>query len=338
MKLASYTVEGEGEDRPRVGIVMDGGIVGDLQAGYARYLDRKLNEGHGREQAQLLLPPDLARILQNGGSALRALQAAAAYLHELVAARENTATLDGTRLFTPLAQCRLRAPLRPGKLIAVGRNYPEHLAEQSLYTDGRVPSAWIKAATAISGPADDIVKPAATRELDYATELAVVIGRRCKNVPERSAYNVVAGYMVVNDVTARDMVRVENEEGNQMMGKNFDTFCPSGPWLVTRDELPDPMNLRIRTWVNGTVRQDSDTSEMTWSVAKLICYLSQMTLEAGDVIATGTPAGPANGRPASLSSWHLREGDVVESEIEGIGRLRNRVVADTAPPHRAWKW
>jgi 2-keto-4-pentenoate hydratase/2-oxohepta-3-ene-1,7-dioic acid hydratase in catechol pathway len=141
---------------------------------------------------------------------------------------------------------------------------------------------------------------------------------------------------VVNDVSARDIVKIERKEGNQLLGKMFDTFAPMGPWLVTKDEIPDPMNLRIITRVNGEIRQNGNTRDMIWAIPKLIAYLSQMTLEPGDVILTGTPDGVAMGRKPGESSWYLHPGDLLESEVEQIGTLRNNIVAATEEVN--WSW
>jgi 2-keto-4-pentenoate hydratase/2-oxohepta-3-ene-1,7-dioic acid hydratase in catechol pathway len=149
-----------------------------------------------------------------------------------------------------------------------------------------------------------------------------VIGKRCKHVAEEDAYGVVAGYTILNDVTARDIVKRERQGGSVLIGKTYDTFAPMGPWLVTREAIPDPMHLRIQTRVNGEARQDGNTHEMIHGIAKLVSYVSQISLNPGDIIATGSPGGGGVSNP---QSW-LQAGDVVECEIEGIGVLRNGVV------------
>jgi 2-keto-4-pentenoate hydratase/2-oxohepta-3-ene-1,7-dioic acid hydratase in catechol pathway len=181
------------------------------------------------------------------------------------------------------------------------------------------------------------VKPDATKELDYETELSIVIGRRCRDVPEAEAYGVIAGYTIVNDVSARDIARIERKEANQLLGKMFDTFAPMGPWLVTADEIRDPMQLRLQTRVNGEIRQNASTSTMIWTIPQLISYISQATLEPGDVITTGTPDGCAMGRKPEESSWYLQPGDVLESEVEGVGVMKNRIVAEP-PKRKSWQW
>ena len=232
--------------------------------------------------------------------------------------------------------CRFAAPLRPGKLITVARNYRDHLAESGVSNIGPVPSASIKATSVVSGPYDDVVRPTRERQLDYETELAVVVGCRCKNVSARDAYQVIAGYMVMNDIVAREVLSIERRAGNQFLGKMFDGFAPLGPALVTKEDVQEPMSLKIQTRVNGEIRQSGNTRDMIWSIPQLIEYFSQTTLEPGDVISTGTPAGVAAGRKAGEASWFLEPGDIVEAEIEGVGTLRNSVTQD--PVAGQWEW
>ena len=210
--------------------------------------------------------------------------------------------------------------MRPNKLIAVARNYPEYTRQEGKQA-GAIPGAVLKPPSAIVGPGRDILKPPATRALDCETELAIVIGKKCKHVRAEKAMEVVAGYTILNDITARDVSRLEREAGHVLLGKCYDTFAPLGPWLVTRDEIADPMRLRIRTRVNGEARQEGNTAAMIHSVHKIVAYFSQMTLMPGDVIATGSP-GPLAGAAQDA----LAAGDVLEAEIEGIGILRNAVV------------
>lgn len=143
---------------------------------------------------------------------------------------------------------------------------------------------------------------------------------------EEDAYSVVAGYTIVNDITARDVGRLEGAGGHLFLGKTYDTFAPIGPWMVTREAIPDPMSLRIQTRVNGETRQDGNTRDMIWSIPKLIAYMSQVTLMPGDVISTGSPGGGGLANP----DWLLKTGDVIEAEIDGIGVLRNTVAEETA--------
>jgi acylpyruvate hydrolase len=335
MKLMRYNHSAEPVSSARLGVLLPDNRIGDLRAAYARFLVEERGDPQGREIAALRMQPHVAQFLATGEPGWEAVRTTCAWLNKM--AGRDARGLDGEALSMPLAEARLHAALRPSKVIAVGRNYSEHLKETGIKVDMAVPSAWIKANSTLTGPTRDIEKPSFVTELDYETELAVVIGRRCKNVPESRAYEVIAGYTVMNDVSAREIARIERKEGNQLLGKMFDGFAPIGPWLVTQDEIPDPMNLGIITRVNGEVRQNGNTGDMIWPIPKLIAYVSQMTLEPGDVIATGTPSGVAAGRKPDQPSWFLQPGDVLESEVEGVGTMRNRIVADSAK-ERSWSW
>jgi len=210
----------------------------------------------------------------------------------------------------------------PGKVIALGLNYADHMRETGQEPPVS-PRVFGKFASSIIGPYDDIVvDERLTQQADYEGELAVVIGRRAKYVAEEDALGIVFGYLVCNDVSARDAQKID---GQLDRSKSFDTFCPLGPWITTADEVPDPQALKIRTKVNGEIRQDSSTSQMYFRTAYLIHYLSLgMTFEPGDVILTGTPHGVGW---AMKPPRFLAPGDVVECEVEGLGLLRNRVVA-----------
>ena len=336
MKLVRYSRTGAPMAAARAGIVLDGTLVGDLRAGYASYLVTEGDDPQGREIAALRFPGNLADHFAIGAPGRAALSAAGTWLAAQAAKDENSLSVDGEPLFTPLADCRLFAPLAPRKIIAVGRNYIAHLSEAGSKLPMKIPSTWIKATSAMVGPYDDLIKPIPVAQLDYETELTIVIGERCKDVPEENAYDVIAGYTILNDISARDVVRRERAEGNQMLGKMFDGFAPTGPWIVTKDEIADPMDLAIRTRVSGELRQNARTGEMYWSIPQLVAFLSQMTLEPGDLITTGTPQGVAMGHKEG-PSWFLEDGDVVECEIEGIGTLRNRVVQE-APKNGSWTW
>ena len=336
MKFARYNVKSEPTSLARTGVLLAGDVMVDLKAACSKYLVEKAGDTQGREVVALRCGSSIVELLGNGNAALDLVAAAADYLTALALSDPNAIGLDGERLFTPLLECRLHAPIRPSKVIAVGRNYREHLRQVGSDTEMKVPSAWIKANNTIIGPHRDIVKPACVKQLDYETELTVVVGKKCKNISESKAYDVIFGYMVANDVSARDVVKIERIAKNQLLGKMFDTFCPTGPWIVTRDEIKDPMNLRIRTRVNGRLRQDGCTKDMIWNIPQLIAYVSQMTLEPGDLITTGTPEGQALGQ-AEASSLYLQAGDVLDSEIEGIGMLKNKVIDDPVR-QGSWKW
>jgi 2-keto-4-pentenoate hydratase/2-oxohepta-3-ene-1,7-dioic acid hydratase in catechol pathway len=225
----------------------------------------------------------------------------------------------------PLGAVRLEAPVpRPPKFIASGLNYADHIAEANRPKPA-FPPFFGKQVTAIVGPFDAIHRPRVSEQLDYEGELAFVIGRRCRHVPRERAHEVIFGYTIVNDVSVRDWQR---KTTTPMIGKSFDTHAPMGPWIVTADEVGDPHTLDLKTWVNGELRQDSNTRFLINDCYDLIAALSTaMTLEPGDVIATGTPAGVA--AVMQPPKW-LRPGDVVRIQIERIGTLENPVIEEPA--------
>jgi len=214
------------------------------------------------------------------------------------------------------------APIdRPGKIIAVGLNYRDHASEQNVTPPER-PMLFAKWQTALIGPGDPIVLPSISDKIDYEGELGVVIGERAKRVPVGSAPDVIEGYICVNDVSARDL---QFSDQQFTRAKSLDTFCPVGPRLVPASEVGDPGNLTLRTTVNGEVLQDSSTSQLIFSVPELIAFISEaITLEPGDLIATGTPAGVGTFRDPPI---YLKDGDEVVIEIERVGELRNPVRA-----------
>lgn len=220
-----------------------------------------------------------------------------------------------------LGEVRLRAPVpRPGKIIAIGLNYKDHFMETGLSRLPESPLIFAKFPTSICGPGDEIVIPAPDADVDFEAELAVVIGRRGKSISSRNALEYVAGYMPLNDVSAR---RWQFADKQWVRGKSCDTFCPIGPYLTTRNEVPDPHALAISTRVNGVIMQNSSTRKLIFGVPQLIEYISaSITLEPGDIIATGTPEGVGAFRKPPV---FLKAGDIVEVEIENLGILRNQV-------------
>jgi 2-keto-4-pentenoate hydratase/2-oxohepta-3-ene-1,7-dioic acid hydratase in catechol pathway len=233
----------------------------------------------------------------------------------------------------PLHSLRLLAPIVPKRnVFCVGWNYAEHFAEGKAFRPADAaqeipehPALFSKNPFAIIGPGEPIRHPAPiSDQLDYEVELAVIIGREGRDINERDALDFVFGYTIANDVSVRDVQRTWHG-GQWFKGKNFDTHLPLGPWIVTKDEIPDPQRLRITTRVNGVIKQDSNTKHMVFPVARIIAELSAgLTLHPGDVIITGTPEGVGMGR--TPPEW-LKPGDVVELEIERIGKLRNVVEA-----------
>lgn len=224
----------------------------------------------------------------------------------------------GTR--TPLEGARLASPIpRPPKIVCVGLNYLDHATEQNVPLPEH-PLLFSKATSSVVGPCDDVVLPSESEQVDYEVELAVVIGKTATAVSEADAYDYVAGYTVANDVSARD-IQFRQQQWHQ--GKSYDTFCPMGPWLVTKDEISDPNALAVKLTLNGTVLQDSNTDNLIFNVPTLVSRISSaMTLVPGDVISTGTPAGVGVFRDPKIL---LKAGDYMETWVEGIGTLKNHV-------------
>ena len=286
MKLVTFTEA----DSTRVGVVVEEEVV-DLCAAAAE------------------LPNEMVAFLEAGAVALDAARAA-------VDAGSHRLALSGVRLEAPV--------LRPPKILAVGLNYADHIAETGLETP-KHPVIFNKQSTSAHPTGVPFHLPRASTRLDYEGELGIVIGTRCRHVPRGRAREVIAGYTVINDVSVRDW---QVQSPTMTMGKSFDTHCPMGPWIVTSDEVPDPHSLELKTWVNGELRQNSNTKHLIFDVDALIEHLSTaFTLEAGDVIPTGTPSGVGIGfKPRK---W-LVEGDVVRIAIEGVGEIENAVIAE--PP------
>ena len=236
---------------------------------------------------------------------------------------KQLANLDAAALPLVEGSPRLGVPFSGiGKIIGIGLNYQAHADEAKMQTSAE-PLIFAKATTALSGPNDPVMLPRGSVATDHEVELAVVIGSTARYVDEADAYDVIAGYAVVNDISERDY---QMKRGGQFFkGKSADTFCPLGPWLVTKDEVPAPQNLRLWLELNGTMRQDGNTKNMIAKIPYLISHLSElMTLMPGDVIATGTPEGVGMGR---TPPDYLKPGDVMRVGVEGLGEQRTEVVA-----------
>jgi 2,4-didehydro-3-deoxy-L-rhamnonate hydrolase len=285
MKLVTFEEGG----RRRPGVLTDAGIV-DLQAAGLPC---------GRNN-------DLLEIVRGGDAMLE--RAAAA-----VAAASARVPLEKARLCAPI--------IEPGKIIGIGLNYSDHCREANLPVPS-VPVLFGKFPNSVVGPDDDIVfSERLCKEVDYEVELGFVVGRRARRVSAADALSHVMGYAIAHDVSARDLQFREAKQWDH--GKSVDTFCPWGPWLVTREEIPDPQTLDMWLWLNGKEMQRSNTSNMIFNVARLVEFLSaSITLEPGDLVVTGTPFGVGFSRNPPV---YLRDGDECVLEISGLGRLRNRV-------------
>lgn len=301
MRLVTFDA-GAGE---RLGVVADDRVIDIAAAAEALHHEA--------------LPSAMLQLLQGGDALLERVRTLLATVSEQ-GNSQNSYSYG-------VAAVRLRAPLpQPGKIICVGQNYRDHVLEQNAEMPER-PILFAKFNNAIVGPGDDVIYPTTTSEFDYEAELVVVIGKQGKHINSEQAYEYVAGYMTGQDVTARDLQRGDKQ---WVRGKTQDTTAPTGPYLVTRDEVPDPQTLDIKLWVNGTLLQDSNTSNLIFNVPFLLEFISQgITLMPGDLIYTGTPPGVGVFRkPQAL----LKVGDEMSVEVQGLGRLTNRVVSD---PHGA---
>lgn len=276
--------------------------------------------GAPEAQADSMLPTDALSFLRHIDVSLPAARRAVAFALD-AQHRYDAPDLERSGMIEARRDVRLVAPVpRPGKIVCVARNYAAHARELAGEPPPEEPSLFLKAPSCVIGPEDEIVLPRASTQVDFEGELAVVIGRFAREVDAHHALAHVAGYTVGNDVSARDFQGVR---GQKFIGKSCDTFCPLGPALVTADEISDPQDLGLRTVVSQETMQSARTKEMSFSVAELIAFISRlMTLEPGDVILTGTPAGVGMARKPPR--W-LRDGDVVEIEIERVGRLVNVV-------------
>jgi acylpyruvate hydrolase len=278
--------------------------------------------GAPEAQADSLLPTDTQAFLRQLPRALPAAQRALEFVTR-ASERYDAPDLLRAGVVLPRRSVRLVAPVpRPGKILAVARNYADHAAETGAGTPPE-PVLFLKAPSSVIGPEDEIVLPKQSEAVDYEGELAVVIGRVARHLAEESALECVAGYTVANDVSARDY---QNVRGQHFIGKSCDTFAPLGPALVTADEIPNPHDLSIRTFLSGELVQSAQTKEMVFPIARILAFASKlMTLEPGDVLLTGTPAGVGAARKPPR---YLREGDVVDVEIERVGRLRSFVTIE----------
>lgn len=300
MRLLMYRTEGG----PRLGALRGEDVI-DLQA---------LAQVHAQD-----IPGDILGLIDLGEDGLSRVRASLSRADEDAGNQSYVRSLSGVELLPPLDPPR-------ENVLAIGRNYLEHAQESARLRGEEItrPTLFTKAQTSITGPYSDVpIDESLTSQVDWEAELGVVIGRRGKNIPRENAMDYVFGYTVVNDVSARD---VQFGWGGQFYkGKSLDGFCPIGPWIVTRDEVPDPQNLRVTCRVNGETKQDSNTRNMIFPIDELIAQLSAgMTLLPGNLIATGTPEGIGAAR---VPPEFMKPGDVMETEVEGIGVLRNRFVS-----------
>jgi 2-keto-4-pentenoate hydratase/2-oxohepta-3-ene-1,7-dioic acid hydratase in catechol pathway len=330
MKWVTFVAKGSKDRQPQVGALLDDQSVLALQPAAALYLKEVEKEKDPFSTASRLAPMDMVAFLERGKTAMnlarRTLKAVAQWQ------KTEKRALRGLRkepLIFPLAKVFLKAPVpRPGKIIAMGLNFRDH-AEENKVPIPELPVGFLKASSCVVGPYDPVPYPHdSTKQLDYEIEMAIVVGKKGKNVPKEKAYEYVAGYTIINDLSARDIQNKEMQKRLVLLSKSLDAFGPMGPYLVTPDEMPDPHNLGMELWVDQETapRQKSSTNQLIYKVPDLIAYWSQMTLEPGDVITSGTPGGVAVFRQPDPQQWFLKPGDVVEARIEGLGFIRNKIV------------
>lgn len=323
MKLVTYAAG----KQPRVGVIEGKSVVdargaAELVKGRkgpkALYANPRFKEAAARLAAAGAAPRDMVETIQRGGAWLKDLGIITKGIQKQAGSGSGGTLAE---LVHPLTEVKLRAPVaRPGKIVCVGLNYADHAHEQGIEPPSS-PVFFLKSCNTLSGPGDPVIIPPNSEQVDYEAEFAVVLGKRGRRIPEDEAYNYVAGYMILHDVTARDM---QHKDGQWFRGKSCDTFAPTGPWIATTDEVADPHNLTISCSVNGVTLQDSNTSNLIFKVPTLISYLSQsMTWEPGDILSTGTPPGVGVFRKPPR---FLKAGDTLSVTVEKLGTLTNSVV------------
>ena len=311
----------------RVGGVTDDGAVVDLNTACALWLRDVKGESAFYQLADALVPLDMRRLFEGGD---RSLEAAAEAFAHASARGPQARGPSGELLRYALDRVKLRAPIKPVKFFHTAGNFREHHEEASRSGFSHPVLPWIvffQNVDAIIGHEEPVIYPQhLTQELDYELELAVVLKKAGKHFDADHAADYIGGYVIFNDITARDIQRQEMKSGVFSFCKGIDTFCPLGPWIVTADEIPDPHNLAMELRVNGEPRQRSHSSKMSVTIPEILAHYSAMGYSAGDVLSTGTVSGVA-AFSSDPKAWFLKPGDVMECEIERIGVLRNPVIS-----------
>ena len=302
MRLARFNRHVEVPTLARLGVVLASDTVADLRAGYAAFLHER-GDAQAIEIAAIRVPGTVSALIASDALARSELAEVVTWLGEMAAADAQARGLRGEPLFTPLAACRLHAPIRLTNLIVANDNYGD-----------ASPAFTMKPSIAVVGPSRDIRLPKDVTEVSCAPGLAVVVGKACRDVAESDADDVIAGYFVMTNVSARSRGRARSFEAGM-----YETFAPSGPWLVTKDDVANAMALDVEMRVDGQVRRRFSTASMAWPINRLIAFLSGMTLQPGDVIWSGAAEGGRDEPAVQLNSH-------VESIVDGVGNIRNRVV------------
>lgn len=323
MKLVTCEVRTAAPGKRFLGAAISDTEFVDLEAAHAA-------AGRPRD----MLPGDMVAFLTAGDAAHAAALSAIDYAQ----ANPGSKAADGSPLVWKREHLRLLPAVpRPGKILHTSVNFTSHKNEVANFKSEewraqnwgafhyKHPTGFLQAPSSTVGTDAEVVIPRFTEQLDYEVEIATVIGRKAKNVSQESALDYVAGFCVFNDISARDIQAREHANKVILLGKSFDTSCPLGPWLTTRDEIPDPEHLQMQLRLNGELRQNANTSEMIYGIRELVAWWSQITLEPGDVITSGSPAGVIAGRENPV--W-LKPGDRVEATIERLGTLVSIIAAE----------
>ena len=323
MRLVTFL---DNSARQRIGAIAPDGHIVDLNAAYKLYLCDQENEPAWERLADARIPPDMRLFFAGGDRSLDAARRALDYVAEQQAATGR----DGEPIFFSPGSVRLKAPIVPKKFFHTAGNFREHHHEAQKAGFSHPVLPWIvffQNVDAIIGPGEPVIfPPHLTQELDYELELAVVLKKAGKHFTAKEAEEYIGGYVIFNDITARDIQRNEMKSGVFSFCKAIDSFCPLGPHIVTADAIKDPHNLAMELRVNGEVRQRSHSSKMSVTIPEILAHYSPMGYSAGDVVSTGTVSGVA-AFSADPKAWFLKPGDVMECEIEQIGVLRNPVIS-----------
>jgi 2-keto-4-pentenoate hydratase/2-oxohepta-3-ene-1,7-dioic acid hydratase in catechol pathway len=324
MRLVTFETA---ELRRRIGAVRPNGDIVDLNAAYALYARDVEGEQAFDRVAAARVPADMRQLFEGGDASLKAAETGFRFAGKC---GEGAKGPGGERLVYRAVEVHIKAPIIPKKFFHTAGNFREHHEEASKAGFSHPILPWIiffQNVDAIIGPDEPIIYPEhLTQELDYELELAIVIKKSGKHFSAEQAKDYIGGFVIFNDVTARDIQRTEMKSGVFSLCKGIDTFCPLGPWIVTPDEMPDPQKLAMKLRVNGQLRQSSSSSRMSVTIPEILAHYSPMGYSAGDVVSTGTVSGVA-AFSADPKSLYLKPGDVVECEIEGIGVLRNPVIS-----------
>ena len=330
MKFVTFAESNQKDGEIILGALLDENLVVNLQPAAALFLQENQKEKKPYLEAFQLIPADMGSFLGRGAEAMNLARLTVDFILQSwpLEKRRSLQGLEGETLVFPLTQIVLQAPIpRPGKIIAMGLNFYDH-AQENKVPAPEFPVGFLKASSALIGAGAPVPYPHSTKQLDYEIEMAIVIGKKAKDVPKEKAFEYIAGYTIINDLSARDIQTKEMEKRLLLLGKSLDALAPMGPYLITADEIDDPHQLAMELWVNDEPqpRQKSSTGQMIFKIPDLIAYWSQMTLEPGDVITSGTPGGVAFFRQPDPAAWFLKPGDVVEARIEGLGVLKNSIV------------